>query len=297
VVVAALVAAAVVLVARSGVLTPSHPVPSLVGKSLAQADRAVGADHFDVHPTARAYNITLGAGLILKQTPAPGKKGKKVVTAKQGSTIDVIVSAGPPPVTIPPLASASIANCNQAILVLKSVNLVGVCPAAAAQYSSSVALGAVIATSPAKTARYGSTVTIIISKGHAPVLVPTLTGSTSTYASAQASLTQAGFVSGESKVYSSTVPAGQVIGTTPAPSAGPQPFGSPVTVDVSIGPRPVIVPDVIDHSVVTATADLEALGLHVAGPYGPPHSNRVLSSDPAPGTSVPPGTTVDLYTR
>ncbi len=295
VVAAALVAAAVVLVARSGVFTPSHPVPSLVGKSLAQADRAVRADHFEVHPTAHAYNITLGAGLILKQTPAPARKGKKAVTAKQGSTIDVVVSAGPPPVKIPDLYQ--IANCNQAIQEFKAAGLVGVCPATAAQYSPTVGVGLVLATSPAKTARYGSTVTIVISKGHAPVVVPTVTGSTSSYATAQAVLGKAGFVPSESKEYSSTVPSGQVIGTTPAPTAGPQPFGSPVTVAVSLGPQPVLVPDVVDHSVITATADLEALGLRVAGPYGPPHSNRVISTDPAAGSSVLPGTTVDLYTR
>ncbi len=41
VLVAALIAGAVVVAARSELFTPSHPVPPLVGKSLAQADRAV----------------------------------------------------------------------------------------------------------------------------------------------------------------------------------------------------------------------------------------------------------------
>ena len=77
VVVAALVAAAVVLVARSGVFTPSHPVPSLVGKSLAQADRAVRADHFEVHPTAHAYNITAGRGSHPQADPRPGQEGQE----------------------------------------------------------------------------------------------------------------------------------------------------------------------------------------------------------------------------
>ncbi len=38
-----------------------------------------------------------------------------------------------------------------------------------------------------------------------------------------------------------------------------------------------------------ATSALEALGLQVAGPYGPPGATRVLSTDPAAGTSVPAG--------
>jgi beta-lactam-binding protein with PASTA domain len=34
----------------------------------------------------------------------------------------------------------------------------------------------------------------------------------------------------------------------------------------------------------------------VAGPYGPAGSSTVLSLDPAAGTTVAPGTTVNLYT-
>ena len=171
------------------------------------------------------------------------------------------------------------------------------CPAAAAQYSSTVVAGAILATSPSSTAPYGSTVTIITSKGHAPVAIPTVTGAGSTYAIASAALTAAGFVPAQAKQYSATVSTGQVIGTTPAPSAGPQPFGSTVTVDLSQGPQPVTIPtSVVGESVAAATAALEALGLHVAGPYGPPGSTTVLSTDPAVGSSVLPGTTVNIYT-
>ncbi len=296
-VVAVLIAGGAFLAARSGVFTPSHPVPSLVGKSLAQANQAVAKDHFVLHTTAHAYNITLGAGLILRQSPAPSTGGKKAkpVTAKQGSTIDVIVSAGPPPVKIPDIVS--VADCQQAVADLKSVNLVGVCPASVEQYSSTVPAGAVIGTSPTKTARYGSTVTVITSKGHAPVVVPAVTGATSTYATAAATLTAAGFVPSENREYNSTFPAGQVIGTTPASTAGPQPFGSPVSVAVSIGPQPVPVPSLVGHSVASATHALEVRGLHAGGPYGPPKSNKVVSTSPAAGTPVLPGTTVNLYTR
>ncbi len=294
VVVAALVVTAAVLAVNNGVFTPSHPVPSLVGKTLTQADSAVHSDHFVVHTTGHAYSIPLGAGLILSQHPAPGSK-KKPVEAKQGSTIDVVLSLGPPPVTIPNVIG--IATCAQATADLKTVNLVGVCPATAQQYSSTVGTGAVIGTSPTKTARYGSTVTIVISKGHAPVAVPAVTGTSSSYTSASAALTAAGFVPSESRQYSNTVPAGQVMGTTPAPTAGPQPYGSTVTVAVSIGPQPVNVPNVLGHSVAAATHALEALGLRVAGPYGPPHSTTVQSTAPAAGSSVLPGTTVDLYTK
>ncbi|MBF6555641.1 MAG: protein kinase [Acidimicrobiales bacterium] len=290
----ALVAAGAVFATKSKIFTPSHPVPLLVGKSLTQASQSVRADHFKVHQTGQAYSITLGPGLIVSQQPTP-RVDRKTVSVKEGSTIGVVVSAGPPPVAIPNLGTFS--NCNDAIQALQAVHLVGVCPASAAQYSSTVVAGAVLGTSPTGTAPYGSSVTIITSLGHAPVTVPPVTGSGSTYATASAALAAVGFVPSQNQAYSPTVPPGQVIGTTPDPTAGPQPFGSKVTVNISLGPQPVTIPDsVIGESVDKVTSTLQGLGLTVAGPYGPKGSNKVLQTDPAPGTSVPPGTTVNLYT-
>jgi serine/threonine-protein kinase len=288
------VAGAVVLVQASKVFTPSHPVPLLVGKSVPQARQAVRADHFAIRQTGQAFSITLAPGLIVSQRPGP-KAHNKVVTAKQGSTISVIISEGLPPVAVPSLTSFS--TCTGAVQALQAVHLVGACPPSAAQYSSTVVAGAVLGTSPTGTAPYGSTVTIITSKGHAPVAIPTVNAAGSTYAAASAALSAVGFVPAQGKAYSPSVPVGQVIGTSPDPSAGLQPFGSTVTVIVSLGPQPVTIPgSVIGEAVGQATAALQALGLKVAGPYGPPGSTKVLSTDPAPGTSVLPGTTVNLYT-
>jgi len=285
----ALVAGGVVWATRSHIFTPSHPVPSLVGRTVTAARQATRAGSFTVRPDGHAYSITLGAGLILRQSP-PARAGGTTVTAKQGSTIDVVVSVGPPPVTIPTLTTLT--DCTQAVQVLSAVHLVGVCPPVAAQYSTTVGAGAILGTSPVGTAPYGSTVTVILSKGHAPVAVPSVTGST--YAAAAAALTALGFVPAPGKQYNPTVPVGQVIGTSPP--AGPQPYRSTITVEVSLGPQPVTVPDEVGQSVASATSALEALGLHVAGPYGPAGSTTVLSTDPAAGASVQPGTTVNVYT-
>ncbi len=292
-VVAALVTVGLVVATGTKLFTPTHPVPTLVGKSLAQAQAAVHHDRFTVHPSGHAYSIAVGPGLILTQHPTP-RAGGKPVRLKQGSTIAVVLSSGPPPVAIPNLTTFT--SCNDAIQALQAVHLVGVCPPAAAQYSSTVVAGAILATSPASTALYGSTVTIITSKGHAPVAIPAVTAAGSTYAAAAAALTAAGFVPQQANAYSSTVPTGQVISTTPDASAGPVPFGSKVVVNISIGPQPVIIPNEVGHSVAAATAALQALGLKVAGPYGPAGSTTVLSLDPAAGTSVQPGTTVNMYT-
>jgi serine/threonine protein kinase len=292
-VVVALVIAGVVAATQTKLFTPSHPVPSLVGKTMAQAEKAVSPDHFTVRPSGHKFSITLASGLIVSQSPTAQAKGQQA-TAKQGSTIAVVLSEGPPPVAIPALTSFS--SCNDAVQALVAVHLVGSCPAAAAQYSSTVPAGGILGTSPTGTAPYGSAVTIITSKGHAPLAVPTVNGSGSTYATAAATLTAAGFVPAQAHAYSSTVPTGQVISTTPDASAGAVAYGSKVVVNVSLGPQPVIIPNEIGQSVNAATSALEALGLKVAGPYGPPGSTTVLSTDPVAGTSVPPGTTVNLYT-
>ena len=144
-VVAALVAVAGVLATRQGLFTPSHPVPSLVGKTTAQADAILAKDKFHLRVTGHTSSITLGAGRIVSQRPSP-RAGTTAVSAKQGSTIDAVVSTGPPPVAIPSLTSAT--SCTAAVQQLAAVHLVGVCPPSAAQYSSTVVAGAVVGHHP-----------------------------------------------------------------------------------------------------------------------------------------------------
>jgi eukaryotic-like serine/threonine-protein kinase len=291
---AVLVAGAVDLAVRARIFTPSHPVPSLLGKSIPQAEHEVRPDHFTVRTTGHLYSLTLAEGLIFSQQPT-ASKAHHPVTAKEGSVIDVMVSAGLPPVTVPDLSS--FASCTDAVKALAAVHLVGVCPDSAARYSSTVVAGAVITSVPTGSAPYGSTVTIVTSKGHAPVVVPPVTGPNSSYASASAALTAAGFVPAENKEYNNTVPAGQVLGTSPAPTDGPQPYGSTVAVDVSLGPQPVPIPNLAGRSVAAATKALQGLGFHAGGPYGPPGATTVAATDPTAGSTALPGSTVNLYTR
>lgn len=293
VLVAALAAAGVAWAVQAKVFTPSSPVPVLVGRTLPAATAAAEAEHLVVQVSGRTTSITVPAGSVVSQRPTAGTGGSRT-TLKQGSAIAVVVSTGPPQVTIPDLAT--FANCHDAIQALASVHLVGVCPPTAAQYSATVLAGNIVGTTPAGHAPYGSTVTIITSKGHAPVAVPSVVGPSSTYATAAAALTAAGFVPQESKVYNATVAVGQVIQTAPA-AGGLQPFGSTVVVQTSLGPQPVTVPSLVGHTPAGAAAALRALGLVPGGPYGPPGATTVVSSSPAAGRSVPVGSTVNVYTQ
>ena len=291
--VVALLGAGAAWAIEAKVFTPSSPVPVLVGRTLGAATAAAAPGHLQVTVASRTTSIKVPAGRVISQDPSARTAGQQT-TLKQGSAIAVVVSTGPPLVTIPNLTTFS--NCTDAIGALAAVHLVGVCPPEAATYSSTVATGAIVGTTPATSARYGSTVTIITSKGHAPVAVPAVAGSGSTYASAAASLTAAGFAPVEAKTYSSTVPVDQVMGTTPA-AASVQPFGSSVSVQVSRGPQPVTVPSLTGKSPSSAAASLSALGLVAGGPYGPSGATTVVSTSPAGGTSVPVGSTVNVYTQ
>ena len=294
VMVAALVGAGVSWAVQAKLFTPSRPVPPLVGMSLTAATKTAAGQHLTVRVAAHRPSITVPAGSVLSQDPA-ARSGGQQATVKEGSAIAVVLSSGPPPVTIPSLASAT--SCAQATAILAGAHLVGTCPDSAAQYSPTVVAGAVLSTSPTGTAPYGSTVTVSLSKGHAPVAVPAAAATATSYAAAASALTAAGFVPVQVNLYSSSVPTGAVVATVPAPAAGPQPFGSKVTVQISLGPQPVTVPSLVGKSPSAAAAALAALGLHEGGPYGPSGSTTVISTSPAAGASVKLGSTVNVYTQ
>ena len=238
VVVAALVAGGIAWAVSTQAFTPSTPVPVLVGRSLPAATSAATDAHLTLRVSGRTSSITVPAGVVISQQPA-GRSGRAAVPVKQGTTVSVVVSTGLPLVAMPDVSSFS--DCHDAVAALAVVHLVGVCPPTAAQYNATVPVGGVLATTPVGHAPYGSTVTIVTSKGHAPVPVPAVVGTGSTYTSAAAALKAAGFVPVESNLYSSTVPAGSVVATVPL-AGTVQPWGSQVTVQISLGPKPVIVP-------------------------------------------------------
>jgi hypothetical protein len=118
-----------------------------------------------------------------------------------------------------------------------------VCPASAAQYSSTVVAGAVLGHRSDRDRLVRLDGDRRHLQGPRPGGHPPVAAGASTYAAAAAALTAAGFVPAQSNAVQLDRAAGQVIGTTPAPTAGPQPFGSKVTVAVSLGPQPVTIPN------------------------------------------------------
>ena len=294
----AAVAAAVILAGGlvaafgSNAFTPSHPMPTLVNLTMAQARAAVAADHFVLKLDPAVQSTTVATGSIISQRPAVG------TSLKQGSTVHVVPSAGPPPVTIPSLTGDT---CAQAQATLTGLHLTGVC--AGGQYSSTVTQGQLVtwtfgSTANPTSAPYGSSIALVPSNGHAPVTVPPIP-STYTYAQAQAALTAVGLTATEVSTSSTTVGSGNVISVSPASGANAA-YGSAVTVTVSTGPPTTTVPNVFQDTVSQATATLQAAGLTVSGAYGPnagSSSAEVVYTSPPQGTTVNQGSAVSLYTN
>ena len=288
-VVAALVVAGVLAgVFASGVLTPSHPVPTLVGLPVAQARTELTKLHLNLKEEAPVKSTTLAAGLVVSQHPAPK------TSLKEGSTVTVVPSAGPPDVTVPSLAGMT---CAQAVTALTAVHLQASCTPG--QYDNTVPSTIIISWSSGATpnptsAPYGSTITIVPSLGHQPATVPNIPTSY-TFAQAQAALQAVGLQATQANQTSTTIPAGNVISTNPA-SGAQTPYGSTVTVTVSSGPPTVQVPDVVGDTVPQAVAALSNAGLTANGLSGNP-TGTVTGTSPAVGSTVPTGSQVELFAK
>jgi len=141
----------------------------------------------------------------------------------------------------------------------------------------------------------GATITLHLSRGPSTVQVPDVSGQSvhaATTALRDANLT----VAGRDEVYSKVVGKGDVIRTNPSAGATVS-VEKGVTLIVSKGPRPVKVPDVSQRTYDDAAAILRGIGLVAQRqdkyddkvPAG-----RVMSTNPAAGTTVDAGKTVTV---
>jgi beta-lactam-binding protein with PASTA domain/predicted Ser/Thr protein kinase len=169
--------------------------------------------------------------------------------------------------------------------------------------TNSVKAGTVIEQNPASGTQLakGGTVVLTVAKAPSTVSVPDLTGKT--LSQAQAALDPFKLhIGSQTQAPSDTVPAGQIVGQSPPPNTQVK-KGSFVDVVISSGPAQVTVPtDIVCRSLGSVTTELTKLGLKVVnggiGPANPscPQADRVVSSSPAPGTTVNAGSTVTIYT-
>jgi serine/threonine-protein kinase len=260
-------------------------VPGLINLTPSQASSLLAREGLHLTIAGTKFSETIKPGHIVSSNPLSGD------TAIKGDPVYVMVSKGPERHPVPDVSGMTPAAATAA---LKANRLtVGVQTKA---YNDSITKGLVVRTNPPKgqSLRRNTAVDLVISKGPAPVPVPTVVGKTE--AVAKSRLSNSGlYVSKITRQYSNTVPAGIVLTANPAAGTVVD-HGSGVSLVVSKGPPPVTVPGVRDNTVSVAVSRLQAVGLHVKIKYlfGGSVLGRVYSQSPAAGTVVPRGTTVTL---
>ncbi len=284
-----LVLLALEIVAGAGILAASRlvwnhdTVPRVVGLEAAAAEAAIARTGLTPEVSAALYDGRVAPGRVISQFPVSGRR------ESSASVVKIVISEGRHPTSMPGLAGLTEKN---AAATIHRAHLLG---RFVARYSETVAPGTVVSYGPVgRKMFYGDTVAVVISKGPAPQLIPAdLSGGVLTSTQADSVLADLHLTAIDEPQYSTTVPAGYVISTRPAPGEV-VPGHSTVRVLVSAGPPFVTIPTLYSDSVAVAEQALSSLGLQWIL-YGPPNADYVLSQLPASGTSVRVGTTVALY--
>ena len=229
----------------------------------------------------RDYDENVKKGLVISQNPNAGARVVK------NSTVDITVSRGPPPVTVPNVIGKS---RDDAVATLSDA---GLQPKVFTVHSSRPP-NTVTGQDPAggKKVTKGARVRINVSSGPQPVSVPYVVGISFDQASAQ--LQSAGFAVARKNVESDQ-PRNTVIDQNPTGSAAP---GATITLSVSKGPKQSTVPDVTNQDEDSATSTLQAAGFQVTVEHqdvqDPGLDGIVLSQNPTGGTKADHGSTVTI---
>ncbi|HET9256328.1 MAG TPA: Stk1 family PASTA domain-containing Ser/Thr kinase [Pseudonocardiaceae bacterium] len=263
-------------------------VPNLLGMQRASVPAALAAA--DLKPKlVEDHNDTVAGDRVIRTDPAPGQR------ATRGSAITVVISLGHP--VVPNLEPGS--TVEEAEQAIRQADLSPDQNPNAAMFDNTVPAGAVIGPRPAPgtVLTVGAPVTIVISKGPAPITVPDVRGMRQ--ADAITALTRAGLTPQVRRQFDDQIAGDHAIGTDPRAGTGLA-RGARVTLLISNTP---VVPDVRGKTVAQARQILAEAGLNstVTGPldgfgiFGG-FADRVISQSPGPGQPVRPGTIVTLTT-
>jgi serine/threonine-protein kinase len=200
--------------------TPSV-LPPLVGESIEDAKAALDGLQLKLAPAGQQFSESAPAGTIMAFTVG-GLAVQEGASVEKGSTVNVVVSAGPEPRTIPQLAGMAPAQAEQALKALRLVPAKG-----EDVFNALVPAGAVASTNPPAGTKVprDSNVVYQLSKGADVVTVPNLVGMS--VQQAKSTLAAAGLVAGTIK----GDPSWPVLST--APAAGTKlPRGSAVAMQL-----------------------------------------------------------------
>ena len=224
-------------------------------------------------------------GSIVLQSPEAGS----IVTSK--SDIELIVSIGKILRTVPDVTNRSSYDAERRIIEAKLITKTY------EEYSNTVSKGNVISQDPTSgELETGSEVVIIVSKGRKPVDVPNVVG--------QEALSAENVLNGVklnvrygTEDYDENIPVGAI--KSQSPTAGREVFeGDTVTLIISRGPKPVLVPDVSYMTTDNAEYALKNKRFSVNIGYIESteiEMGRVISQNPSAGIYAPRDSEVTIY--
>ncbi|MGW3602634.1 Stk1 family PASTA domain-containing Ser/Thr kinase [Micromonospora sp. NPDC005161] len=254
------------------------------------APQLVSLSNADAQARAERAGLTLAYGEPRYDEKAPkdsvlGQSPASATKIVKGGTITLTLSLGPERFPVPDvigkefeLAEADLVNAN--LVVAKGT----------ARYDDNLPAGVVVDSSPKVGAEVkpGAKITLILSRGRAPVSVPNLVGKSLT--EARTTLAQLNLVLVET-YKDSDKPKDEILGQSPADGTGVE-KGAQVKLEVSKGPPLVVVPRVVDLPCPEAKQALESQGFPVAVQLNP---NAVVRfQNPGENSQVPPGTQVTI---
>ncbi|HEM3462233.1 Stk1 family PASTA domain-containing Ser/Thr kinase [Streptococcus suis] len=263
-------------------------VPDVSGQTVEKATEMIEVAGLEVGNITEEATSTVDEGLVIRTSPAAK------TTRRQGSKIDIVVATAAM-VSIPDVTDKDSDTARQELEAL------GFQVTIKEEYSEKVAQGLVIKTDPGanSSAEKGVKITLYVSKGVAPQVVPNVVGKTQE--NATQILQAAGFSIGTiTQEYSSSVTAGQVISTDPVANTELT-KGSIINLVVSKG-KELIMPDLTsgNYTYSQARSQLQALGVNVESiekqedrSYYSTTSDIVIGQYPAAGATI--DGTVTLY--
>jgi len=141
-------------------------VPAVQGHTLAQAKSAIQIAGLKVGQVIRQSSTTVSKGQVISTNPAAG------ANPPVGSAVQIFVSSGPPPVSVPDVTSESEGQA-KATLEDRGFNVT-----ATSQVSTTVPAGNVISQSPVggSNAASGATINLVVAKAPPTVAVPSVVG-------------------------------------------------------------------------------------------------------------------------
>lgn len=231
------------------------------------------------------FSEDIPAGVVIRTDPASGENARK------GSPVTLIVSKGQERYLIPSDLTGQ--DPKDATSALEALTLV--ISATNEVFDEVIPVGKVVSTDPVggTSVKRETPVTILVSKGPAPVEVPPIIGTLIT--DATTTLGAIGLTTETTREDFDDSVAGTILSTDPIPGTT-VPKGTIIKVVLSKGPVLVDVPNVVGMDVATATTTLQSAGFQVkvVNKLTVAILNKVYSQNPAGGSKAPKGSVITL---